>query len=907
MKFNVFKKGCVGSKYSDGFLSLDEILKLPTDGLVDKLRAGDTDKKRFIPAFCPMGVCDDKNIRSVNTMQSNNLCMVDLDHMEGQDFDDLKKCVLALKDSFCNMEFFLCYITCSGKGFRFVFPMYEGLDISHCQYVFVYSFFEKYLKYLDTCTTDVSRLSILTKSTDYLVTKDCIGNSVAKIVIHDKEFVEKVKSIKNVKDYVRGLDRKNTEGKEPSQQTKPKEEARPAASADNSESAQTCGDVSEKSEEHEVQNDSESEGGREDDSSENSGRTGGSSCDNRNESEYLNPDGIDMDNVAYKDYSVEKILECDKIYSDYPYKGRKVREIANAYIQYKTHGRGPEKGERHALYGLLCANFRNLCNNDPRIIHAVLPDVRNDSADSVLETWKQCIWTITHNRSNNLPKEFYFWCKDNGFLEWPVDDESSEVNEEDMMYEMFLKKMPSMPPIIREYVKIAPKWFKIPVIASMQCYTALLCTNHRSWYFDGSPISTTLYSLVYAPAASGKSYTRKLRTILKRIEQRDKMALEKAKWYDRQQRQNNGSGKLPEEIVWKQQLFSSKTSMGEVLKRQEAIGEHHWLQDIAEFSIWAATVKKAKEEWSAFFRTSYDNEEFSQSYQSANAYRGKVAVYPIVHGTCTFGQIASFFTNLEDGLLTRFSFVPLMHQRYASYQPWKLMSDRDQANVEKVIKRLEWETYSDIEEEPEEKDEESVVTVEEGESDNKTRKKEKKSDRSEWDYDFKDPIYHDMEYVHEALLQWLERKRLEALKDDNEALDTFRRRCSRNAFTFALICRALWGRNDAKTKEKIVQCALWDAEVKLYYMRYVWENKMNEELTEVNKKTKGKSKMSNQPVYDLLPNTFSKEKLQQVLAGNGYKTSPTKMISIWKASGFIKEVGKFNYTKINNSSFASYT
>lgn len=901
MKFNIFRKGCVGSKYSDGYLSVPDLLNLSTDSLVDKFRGGDTNSKKYIPAFCPMGVCDEKNTRTVNTMSSNGLCMVDLDHIEGDDFEKIKELTLAQKEAFEMMEFFMAYITCSGKGFRFVFPMFEGFDVSHSQLAFTMAFFPDYVKYLDTCTTDVSRLSILTKKSDYLILKDCLATSVLPKQLSGETLFNKVVSISNVKEYVKNI----RSGNDPSEHS-----SEPPCSS-NENDCKGSSPIEGKTEHREdsaspvhseVRTDSTEQGGELQRESERSNQT-----DNTNigvsstDSELINPDGIDTDNVPFREYSVEKIIECDKMFSEYPYKGRKVREIANAYIQYKTRGRGPECGERHALYGLLCTNFRNLCNNDPRIMHAVLPDVRNDGHDTITETWKQCVWTITHSRSINLPKEFYFWCKDNGFLEWPVDDESSEVNEEDMMYEMFLKKMPSMPPIIREFVKIAPKWFKIPVIASLQCYTALLCTNHRSWYFDGSPISPTLYTLVYAPAASGKSYTKKLRVILKRIEQRDKLALEKAKWYDRQQRQNNGSGKLPEEVVWKQQLFSSKTSMGEVLKRQEAIGEHHWLQDISEFSIWAATVKKAKEEWSAFFRTSYDNEEFSQSYQSANAYRGKVAVFPIVHGTCTFGQIASFFTNVEDGLLTRFSFVPLMHQRYASYQPWKLMSDRDQANVDKVVKRLEWETYSDIEEEPEEKDDEQPVAAEEEEKPKESKPKKEKDDRSEWDYDFKEPIWHEMEYVHEALLQWLERKRLEALKDDNEALDTFRRRCARNAFAFALVCRALWGRNDAKTKEKIVACAIWDAEVKLYYMRYVWENKMNEELMEVQKKKKTKPVAMSDTIYDKLPNIFTRERLSQALMAAGFRTNPYKMISMWRTNGFIKEISKGNFQKINQN------
>lgn len=845
MKFNFYRKGCKASRFVDTCVTIEEIVNYDLDELVDNFRQSKERKlKDAIPAICPMGInVEGSRKRVITEMESNGLAMIDLDHVS-ESYEEL--CAFANqinKEALKNSNTTLAYITCSGSGLRFIFPLFEGMDITQSAVIFLRRLTgdNSLIKYLDTCITDISRLSILTKKSDYFYYEiEEVSKNYPTV-----DEIEFISSCKDIKDWVKSVVLSENKGEEPDMYNEPYSTV---------ESDSTVPQTTDKGDE---------------------GATAAS---------YLPPSDKDSQEKPYKLYSEEQVIENDRLYADFKYKGRLVRQIAESFVSYKTKGMGPERGERHALYSLLCKNFRNVCDNDPRILHAVLPTLNHLWSES----WKQCYYYTSVSKTPLLPKDFWYWLNQRGLLDHKDDNEDDFESEEDKFYNKMLEEMPPLPPIIREFVKSAPKWFKIPVVASLQCYTALLATNYRSFYFDGAPLSTTLYSLIYAPAASGKGYVRRLKYILKSTDERDKLAIKKAKWYDQQQRQNNGSGKLPEEVVWKQRLFASKTSLGEILKRQEAIGEHHWLQDVGEFSIWAATIKKNKEEWSAFFRTSYDNEEFSQSYQSANAYRGKVPVYPIVHGTCTLGQIQSFFTNVEDGLLTRFSFIPLLHQRYAEYQPWKLMNDKDQMAIDKVVKRLESETYQDTESEEEETTEEEK----------KKKGSQKADDSKTWDYEFKDLKNIDLSYLWNPILGWLEKERKKAQKDDNEALDTFRRRCARNAFIYGIICRALWGKDDKKTRELIIRNMLWDADLKLYYMRYLWEEKLNEELTK--NKASGKG-MRNKPLYDSLAETFTRSQLEEFLMANGIKTPLVRILSNWRTGGLIKETSKYTYKKIINS------
>lgn len=589
----------------------------------------------------------------------------------------------------------------------------------------------------------------------------------------------------------------------------------------------------------------------------------------------ITPVLTDSENKPFKKYTEKDIIENDKMYAEYKYKGRLVCQIVDSYISWKTKGMGAERGERHSLYNLLCKNFRNLCDNDPRILHAVLPSLGHPFAES----WKQVTYHCAVNRSPLLPKDFYFWMQGRGFLDYATEETGEDVLPEDeKFYKWAIANMPPLPPILREVVNTAPYWFKLPILSVMESYLGLLATNYRSHYIDGFPISLSGYNIVYAPQGSGKSMSRRVSFLIEQENKRDKLALMKAQLYDAKVKKKNGSGENPDEPKWKQRIFAAKTSLGEIMKRQEAIGDHHWLQDVSEFSIWAAVIKKNKEEWSAFFRTSYDNEEFSQSFQSSNSYRGRHKVYPLLHARCTVGQIYDFFTNVEDGLLSRFDFMPLLGQRFADFQPWKTLSDKAQREIEKVIDRLHAETYVD-----------DVCS-----KDLSSIKSADLNDKSVWDYEMKDPFDVDLSFLYEPLHQWQLEKIEEAKKSNNDSLDTFRRRCGRKGFQFALLCRALYGRCDKNVQKKLIALMRWRAEVSLFFMRYLWEEKLNSVFEKSENHKKG-FRMSN--VFDKLPDTFTAAQLAQTMSEQGYKTPAHKLVRLWTESKLIKEIAKKTYKK----------
>ena len=111
-----------------------------------------------------------------------------------------------------------------------------------------------------------------------------------------------------------------------------------------------------------------------------------------------------------------------------------------------------------------------------------------------------------------------------------------------------------------------------------------------------------------------------------------------------------------------------------------------------------------------------------------------------------------------------------------------------------------------------------------------------------------------------------------------------------------MICYALFGfRNDEETKEKIIKNVLWDANVKLYYMRYLWEQDVIDDITKT-KQTK-KCGMRNVKIFDLLPETFTRQEVEQIIVANGYKSRVKDVIRSWINGGIVNKIGKSNFKK----------
>ena len=131
-------------------------------------------------------------------------------------------------------------------------------------------------------------------------------------------------------------------------------------------------------------------------------------------------------------------------YDGYRYNGFLVKEIIEKYCQkYWPKTGQPDVGKRHMFYNQMVVDFRNLVDNDPKILHALLPRFDN----SAEETWSQCKSICSRNTKTRHSKEFYFFLKDNGYYQSHVDgaDSEGEEIEEDPYAEVKWRKSTTTP------------------------------------------------------------------------------------------------------------------------------------------------------------------------------------------------------------------------------------------------------------------------------------------------------------------------------------------------------------------------------------------------------------------------------------------------------------------------------
>ena len=187
-------------------------------------------------------------------------------------------------------------------------------------------------------------------------------------------------------------------------------------------------------------------------------------------------------------------------YSEIEFRGHKVRDIAMKYVSVMGE---PQEGERHNFYNLLVKNFRHICENNPRKVFAVLPRFTDDDAMCL----SQCQSICKSNTMSALPKDFYFFLKDNGYYEKQLVSDS-EV-EEYMMDEPTeeKEKLPKMPPIFRELLGMAPPDFVFPAMQALLPIMGTLTSHLRTEYWlDQREHSTQFFSVIYAGSGMGKGF-----------------------------------------------------------------------------------------------------------------------------------------------------------------------------------------------------------------------------------------------------------------------------------------------------------------------------------------------------------------------------------------------------------------
>lgn len=561
------------------------------------------------------------------------------------------------------------------------------------------------------------------------------------------------------------------------------------------------------------------------------------------------------------------------------YGGTPVREIAEAYLKWKGE---PEVGSRHNFYNGMVLDFRTICNNDPNILIDVLPLVGGDR----VERLAQCQGLCKRNNVAKIPKQFYFWLKDNGYYVDPVEKKADEAAEDatDPYAEEneMLEKMPPLPPVFREYISAAPTQFKIPTLFSLLPVMGTLATYLQAEYFDGKMCTPSFMSVITAPPSSGKSFIDRFlefdpdksaaTNLVHMLLMRDIVSNARYDMWLAFTKNKAGNDKGKSEPKTSKRLMEAITSQADMLPVMKSAQGMHMLMVVPEIDTLTKGMKSGGGgDKNDIFRIAWDNGTYGQSYRSANSFRGRVALYLNLLATGTPAQCERLFKDIENGLITRCCFTDLGNQEFAEYQPWKKFSKKDLQVIENFRTRCDARTYD----EPLNFD---INTIEEYDT-------EESFDAAvPWQYHFRGRQTIDLSYINKALLKWLNEKLLIAKKNGDNCMDMWRKRSARKAFNLALLCYACWQKVGKKEEQIIKDFALWFADLDLMKGCKQWGEKYNTFYNEHNVTTRT---TKHQTLFDALPDTFTQGDIKAIQQKYSVKTRARNLCAIWKSAGLI--------------------
>ena len=553
--------------------------------------------------------------------------------------------------------------------------------------------------------------------------------------------------------------------------------------------------------------------------------------------------------------------------------GKLVREIAEEYVV--DQGGVPEEGLRHQFYNDLIKNFRNICNNDPRIVFAVLP-----LCEGIPEKrWSQAASICKTNNTTRIPKDFYFWLKKRLYIKTADAKVLLEAIEEEPVTR---KPMPPLPPVFREFVSTAPEDFKYPMIVALLPIMGTLTSYLKADYYDFTEQTTSFFSCIWAPPGCGKSFTKKVVNILmKKLKLRDEVNnLREQLWLvdNRTQGKDDKGLDLPHVMV---RIMPAINSLPEFLEKMRDNRGYHMFTFAEEVDTFKKGSTSGGADKSDLFRTAWDNSDYGQSFKGTNTFKGTVKLYYNILLTGTPGAVKNYYSNVEDGMVQRISICEIENQQFSKFVAWKQLTPKQMEIIDRFITRCDDNSYM----------EPLKCTSEEANAYNTTSANFDKNVK--WKFKMRPRQEVDMSWLKEDIMRWLEETRIDSSLVFDLAKDTFRRRTAVKGFRLALLCTACWANVGKREKKVIRDFVMWfmdrDIEESLKMFGKQYNDLQSTALPDAVKRHAN--------LYADLNDTFTKTELISLCLKKGIKSKAALIIHRWKEDDAIKEIKSETYQK----------
>lgn len=525
------------------------------------------------------------------------------------------------------------------------------------------------------------------------------------------------------------------------------------------------------------------------------------------------------------------------------YKGIHLTDIAMEWL--RCNGGMPEEGERNAKLYKLALRMRYITDFNPNTIAAVIPRC-GLTKEEILQLSKSA---CSGNRSGDMPYDMQ-----QVITRLQQQDFDDDKTGDDTDFIINTDTMPPLPPIFKEYSDIAPDDFKQAVVLCLLPLVGTLGSKLRAVYLSGKEETPSFMVSLEAPQASGKSFIETLTNdVLKPVILKDEEERQKERDFEEQikiiklQGSKNTKSERediknlmehkPEPIIRKIPATASITKL--LIRLQQAQGLHVFAL-APEIDTVSKAFKRGFSNLSDLLRCGFDNSEFGQDYASDTSFSGMVKIFYNTLYSGTPGAMRRFYTNSEDGTMSRTLFVTLPDQFGKKMPVWGKLNKQQQLVTDTNITKLYEVSIQGDDVQPEH--------------------------------------LMQLEFLNNAMADWIEQQRQLSVKYEDRTRNVFYRRCAELGFRAGMIAHYLYNEDKSKSaKRKVTQFSIWVANMML--KQFIGRVVLTDELPE---------NLFARSVFAALPDEFTREQLFQQLQEQKMKTSPKVVLSRWKAAGKIK-------------------
>lgn len=431
-----------------------------------------------------------------------------------------------------------------------------------------------------------------------------------------------------------------------------------------------------------------------------------------------------------------------------------------------------------------------------------------------------------------------------------------------------LPKDKDLPPVFRELVSNAPDNFKMATFIACCAPLGCLATRLRFFYpFDQGPMACLLQTIICSEQSGGKSFARNVEnTIMAKQKARDNDQRRQEQAYRELKQTASKTDKLPDPPKTSVICCPVSISIAQLIKRADApvrlFGTPLTLWTFTEELATATeTNKRAFSNIKSIMRTAYDlGSEYGVDYLSDNSYSATV---DILYNTmfCTTPSALDEYMDkkaVEGGNVTRTIVYDLGSQLGDEAPIFARLTPKQQSVIDRTIDQIMADTYN----------EDGGVQPEK---------------------------YIDMSWLEKTVREWCAQKNLEAVKSGSTALGIFFKRSSVSAFRIAALCQYLYGMEDTRAvRKKVTQIYLAMAEQILSGMLDKWGRRFEDFQAKRIELTSN----ARLPLFDQLPETFSRELLRETIKRLELTTPDWVFLSKWNAKALIKKEDKNIFKKL---------